>query len=221
MRVVAGFLTLLFASSAFGAPALFPKPLHLVRRIDDRATKRAVSVDEYCAGNRIVTMRGARVTIADYGEQQLTEIDHEGGTYSVTRFEEIARAAADLRPSGHSGPSATSREAEPLTVTPAGVKSSAIGRSVDAYEIGSESVKIEIGIDRSIALSHAAVEALLGGAYPNVRRPEHDAMLRAASGVAGGRVSAQSTAGADDAYGLPVEQTVTRSMDGTSRTFHS
>src|SRR5438874_8531547 len=71
---------------------LFPKPIHFVRKVDDSISGKSVTFDQYCAGNRIVTVRGARVTIADYEKQELTEVDREAGTYSVTRFDEIAKA---------------------------------------------------------------------------------------------------------------------------------
>ena len=83
---------LLFVSSAFGASALFPTPLHIVRRIDDPLAKAPITIDEYCYGNRIVTINGPRVAISDFAEQTLTEIDHGSLTYSVTRFDQIAAA---------------------------------------------------------------------------------------------------------------------------------
>ena len=74
------------------ATVLFPKPMHFVRKVDDSISGKSVTFDEYCAGNRIVTVRGARVTIADYEKQERTEIDRQAGTYSVTHFNEIAKA---------------------------------------------------------------------------------------------------------------------------------
>lgn len=194
------------------ATSLFPKPLHLVRRVEDTITKKAEAVDEYCYGNRIITVRGKRVTIADYAAQQLTEIDHDAATYSITRFDEIAKAATHL--------SAPAPGRAPLSkITALGMKSSAAGRSVDHYEIANGAAKIEIAIDRTISLSRDAVEALLGASYPNTRRPEHDALLQAAAGGGGGRVVAQSVA--EPQYGLPAEQTITYSLEGTSLTFHT
>ena len=91
MRVL-GFAVSLVVSSAFGATALFPTPLHLVRRIDDPITNKTSTVEEYCYGNRVIAINGTRVSITDYGEQTLTEIDHARLTYSITRFEAIAKA---------------------------------------------------------------------------------------------------------------------------------
>ena len=181
------------------AASLFPKPLHLVRRVEDAVTKKAEVVDEYCYGNRIITVRGKRVSIADYAAQQLTTIDHEAGTYSVTRFDEIAKAAGR-----------TAASTAPLKVTAQGA---------NGYRIDGGRAKIDVTIDHKITLSRDAVEALLGAAYPNTRRPEHDALLQAAAG-GGGRVVAQS-AGEAPQYGLPAEQTITYSMEGTTLTFRT
>jgi hypothetical protein len=92
-------VSLVVAPLAFGAGALFPRPLHLVRKVDDPISKTSATLDEYCIGNRVVTVRGAQVTIGDYEAQQLTEIDHAAQTWSVTPFADIAqsRAALDAR----------------------------------------------------------------------------------------------------------------------------
>ena len=105
LRVVAAG-SLLAAPLVFGADALFPRPLHLVRRVDDPISKTSAMIDEYCVGNRVVTVRGAKVTIADYDAQQLTEIDHAAQTWSVTPFADIAqsRAALDARMGVKSAP---------------------------------------------------------------------------------------------------------------------
>jgi hypothetical protein len=86
---------------AFGASAadvLFPEARHFVRKVDDPVAGSTVTVNEYVAGNQVVTISGDRVAIADYGKQELLEIDRAAGTYSVTKFEEIARANETLRP---------------------------------------------------------------------------------------------------------------------------
>lgn len=76
--------SLLVAPAVFAATVLFPRPLHLVRRVDDPISKTTATIDEYCGGNRVVTVRGSKVAIADYDAQQLTEIDHAAQTWSVT-----------------------------------------------------------------------------------------------------------------------------------------
>lgn len=188
------------------APALFPKPLHLIKRIEDPLAKASRTVDEYCYGDRIVTVAGDRVSIVDYAAQTVTDIDHAKATYSVTRFDEIANAR----------PKVVAEKAVVVPkVTAAGMKSSAGGRSVDSFEIEAPHTRVVIGVDRSVSLSRAAVEALIGASYPNVRRPEHDAMLGAAAPVRRtGRIQTESTTPEVPEYALPSEQTITITSDG-------
>jgi hypothetical protein len=198
-----------------GATALFPKPLHMVKRIDDPFAKAARTVDEYCYGNRIVTVNGERVSILDYDAQTLTEIDHDKATYSITRFDEIANARPKV---------AAQSAAVTPKVTASGMKSSAGGRSVDSFDLEVPHTKVTIGLDRSVTLSRAAVEALIGSSYPNVHRPEHDAILGIAAPASRvGRVVATSISAGDAAdYALPSEETTTlQSEGGTVITLHT
>jgi hypothetical protein len=213
---IATLLFLLASVPALAAPALFPQPLHLVRRIDDPFAKAPITVDEYCYGNRIVTVSGDRVKVVDYDEQTITEIDHAKATYSITRFDEIAKA----RPQNKgTAPKAASK------VTPLGMKGSAAGRSVDSFQIENPQMRVVIGVDRSVTLSREAVEALIGASYPNTRREEHDQMLGVAAGRAGGggRIAANSADGksADVPYGLPSDQTITYQTEGGAVTSRS
>ena len=164
MKTAVALCAWLVASSSLGA--LFPTPLHLVRRVDDPVAKTSTTVDEYCYGDRIVTINGSRVAITDYAEQRLTEIDHQRATYSITSFADIARA----------------RPAVPESKT---------------------TVKVEV--DRSVALSREAVEALVGASYPNRHVAEHDQILSAAAPQNSGRIAAQSESG----YALPSDTSVT------------
>src|SRR5581483_5691016 len=150
MKPAAAALVWLVVSTSYGV--LFPTPLHFVRRIEDPIARTTVTVDEYCEGDRIVTVNGSRVAISDFAAQLLTEIDHARAVYSITRFAEIAETRAAV-------PQSTS------------------------------SVKVEI--DRSVALSREAVEALVGASYPNRRTAEHDRILAEAA-LAGGHLAAQS-----------------------------
>src|SRR5207237_5538476 len=111
---------LIAAVPAFGASALFPKPLHLVKRIDDPLAKKPVTIDEYCYGDRIVSISGDRVTVIDYAAQTVTEIDHAASTWSVTRFDESA-----ARPK-HAAPKSASEVAR--RGTPARRERTAAGR---------------------------------------------------------------------------------------------
>ena len=227
--VAAGLVMSAFAPVAFCASTtvLFPKPLHLVRKIEDPLAKSTSTVHEYCAGNRVITVSGSKVAIADFGKQELTEIDRDAGTYSVTRFDEIAKAQADDR----RAVATKSAKHEEWKATPRGVRPSAAGRSMDSWEFvrGDEHDRttIEVGIDRRIALSRDAVEVLVGASYPNPRRDEQDALLRAASpGTPGGMRQATSGGGPGAAqtpadYGLPVEQVFTFEAEGTRITLRN
>src|SRR5579872_2758433 len=121
MKTAVALSAWLVASSSFGA--LFPTPLHLVRCIDDPVANSSTTIDEYCYGDRIVTINGPRVAITDYAEQRLTEIDHQRGTYSVTSFAEIAKA-------------------RPVALD--------------------SKTTVRVEVDRGVALSREAVEALIG-----------------------------------------------------------
>ena len=196
-----------------------------MRRIEDPLARGTSTVHEYCAGNQIITVSGPRTVVADYDKQQLTEIDREAGTYSVTRFDEIARVQDELRRGGNAAATsdgASNQSASAFKTTSLGMRSSAGGRSVDAFEIvrGDKTgrTKIEVGIDRRIALSRSAIEVLLGAAFPNVRREEHDALLAASAsaGIRDGRGAQTNSAAANAAaeYGLPVEQVFTFEAEG-------
>lgn len=212
---------------AYGASStvLFPKPLHLVRIIEDPlATRGTSTVHEYCAGNQIITVDGSRVAIADYDKQQLTEIDREAGTYSITPFAEIAKAHAKA-PRAAKTPRSESAvaNAETWRATQMGIRAaSASGRSLESWQLVRESEKekatIDVGIDRRIALSRDAVEVLVGASYPHTRRDEHDALLRAAGGphVENRRqpVANSVTPATPAQYGLPAEQVFTFESEG-------
>lgn len=216
-------MVVLVSSAAFAAEVLFPQPLHLTRRIEDPVSQTTSTVHEYCAGNRVVTVSGDRVAIADYARQELTEINRAAGTYSVTSFADLAKATP-----GNPMRNALTESANGATATPQkrwnsrqlGMKSSAAGRSMDAYEVSldratGERVKIEVGVDRSVRLSREAVAVLLGATFPNPHNDEHDAILEAAASApakTGNRLVTTNAAGAAD-YGLPVEQVMSFEVD--------
>jgi hypothetical protein len=196
--------TLVTLPALHSAEPLFPVPLHLVRRIDDPLAGHTITLNEYCAGDRIVTVNGSRTTIVDYGRQEITEIDHRAATYSITRFSEVTGT-----PAAPSAPSASEWK-----VTAVGVRASAAGRAIDAFEMtralpgGTE--KIEAAVDRRITLSRAASEALIGAADPGRRSTQHDALLH----VASGKSTAAATADVADRYGLIAEQIITIEEEG-------
>jgi hypothetical protein len=194
------------------AAPLFPTALHIVRRVDDPLIHRSVTVNEYCHGDRIVSVNGPLTMIVDYQRQEITEIDHRvPATYSITRFEDVAKARAPRAASAGAG------EARPTKVTPLGIRASAAGRSLEAFEIVTArhgwTEKIEAGVDRQIGLSRAAAEALIGAAYPGNQTDEHDALLNLAAPRPGGR--ATTNAVATDQYGLISEQTITYESEGS------
>jgi hypothetical protein len=216
---------------------LFPNPIHLVRRIEDPLSKSVQTVDEYCSGNRIVTVNGSKVAITDYDRQQVTEIDHKAGTWSVTRFDEIAKARAALAPRAASPQSkvltAASESAGPAPAPR--WKTTSLGTTrgkstlatetfaLDSRASSKSSQHLEIGVDRTVRLSRQAVEVLIGAAYPGTHRSEDDEILAMAAGgpsaVSGDpRLSAQN---ADPTYALPVEQTTTVESDGSTLTIHN
>ena len=214
----AASIAALAAAPSRAANVLFPKSLHLVRQIDDPLSQKTTTVDQYCAGNRIVTVSGPRVAIVDYDQQQVTEIDHAAGTYSITRFDELAKA---LGSANHIADKSTRTK---WTEKPLGTKSSAGGRSVESFEMTREGAKrrVEIGVDRQIALSKEAVEALVGAAYPNTRNDDHEAVLAAAAPHGRAKTTSNATGAATAApYGLPAEQVITYDAEGLTVTMKS
>jgi hypothetical protein len=168
MRKAVAAIAWLVVSSSLEAGTLFPIPLHVVRRIDDPISKTSTTLDEFFFGDRIVSVNGSHVAISDYAAQLLTEIDHASATYSVTRFDDIAKVRPKVDISGKA------------TVT--------------------------VTINRSVALTRDAVEAIVGAAYPNRRDARHEKILAAAAPISGGRVAAQSIE--STAYGLPTETSI-------------
>ena len=212
--------SLLAIAMAFPAQgALFPTPLHLVRRIEEPAAQKTSVVEEFCQGNRVVTvvMGGRLVTIADYGAQELTEISRDRHEYSVTPFAEIARATTGT---GRLHDARTMKVASSEWHTRSlGLKTSASGRPSDVYELSRPSHSIEVAFDRTILLSRAALEVLIGASYPSPHGEEHDAILRAAK--ENGELRATSSmlaSSSEEVFALPVEQTIIHSLDGASFT---
>ena len=211
-----------------GAPArvLFPANLHLTRQVQDPLSGTTVTIDEYCYGNRVVSVSGDKTVIADYDKQEITEINRKSGTYSVARFDEVADVSIAAEPSAVSKSIGTEGvKRDRWTATPRGVRGAA-GRSVEHFEFAETTNtkrKVEVGIDRSVALSEEAVEVLIGAAYPNPRREEHEPLLRAAGIRDASRIATNSAADTppDAVYGLPVTQAFTYSDSGSEVTFRT
>jgi hypothetical protein len=193
--------------------------LHLVRQVDDPISKTTATIDEYCAGNRVVTVRGSKVTIADYDAQQLTEIDHAAQTWSVTPFAEIAASRAALDARMHLAPAARTTR---LTA------SSSRAGNVETFIADAPQRHLEVGIDRHVVLSRAAAEVLIGAAYPGKGSEEEDAILDAAGNggaiaamSAGATSSAAKSKGSEATYGLVTERTLTIESGGTTLVVHN
>ena len=184
------------AASSAGAATLFPEPLHLVRRVSDPITRATTTIDEYCQGNRIVSTSGARAITVDYEKQTVTEVDRTAGTYSITSFDDIARANAALRPA-----KATTEKAADWSAT---------RLRANAWRFAAKSgTTIDVAVDPTVKISREALDALIGAAYPNRRTPEHDALTRAAGGGID-RVQAESSSSrAQPSFALPLDETIT------------
>jgi hypothetical protein len=189
------------------ASVLFPTPIHLVRRIDDPIAHSTVTLEQFGIGNRLISTRDDRVVIADYAEQTLTEIDRATGTYSVTRFADIAAAS---RPAAHS--SSTAAPGRQWRVAKMSAQPLLSGVALDSYSLtvddGARSM--EVGIDRQTPLSREAVEVLLGAAYPAEAETEQQQILSLAAAPATSRIRTAATGEAmTPQYGLPAHQEVT------------
>ena len=190
--------------------ALFPVPLHLVRRFEDPISNVTTEVDEYCSGNKIITIRGAKTAVVDYERQELLEIDRTASTYSVATFEEIAasRSIADPSIPGR-GRIQTSAARESWKTTPLGAKPTAAGRSADSFELTTSNVRVEVAVDRSVTLSRAALDALSGASYPNIATDQQEALAHACAR----RGQVQAELAGNGSYGLPLDQTITVDAD--------
>ena len=183
-------------SPAVAAGTIFPTPIHLTREVHDPISGKTVVLNEYGYGNRLVSVRGDLTAIADYEKGELTEIDRRAGTYSVTRFDTIARA---IRLQGGPGGGGENRpggeemlRAAP-ELQPLGAKATKSGRTAEFFRGEGESQNVEVAVDRSVRVSKEALEVLLGTAYPGTRSEQHDMVMSAARGQ-------------QDSYALPLEQ---------------
>lgn len=207
-RLLSVSLLVALSFPALAADILFPSPLHLTRQLHDSIGGSTTVVEQYCYGNRVITVNGAITTIADYGRGELTEINRAEGTYSVTRFDDVAKALragiAETRPKGE------------WKVRDTGLSQLRTQRASDAVEgeleDGNITRRTRVAVDRSILLSRDALDVLIGAAYPNSRKAEDQVVVEAARGR-GGKIAADSASGTPG-YALPVEQHNTFIIDG-------
>jgi hypothetical protein len=220
---LSALLCALTVSSAMAADALFPTPLHLKRQVHDPISDSTATLDEYAYGNRLISVRGDRTAIADYEKGELTEIDRTAGTWSVTRFDVLAKAGQGTG-RGTARLTADSQATQP-SLKVLGAKATKSGHQGDFYsgEVASQAGKqrVDVGVDHTVMVSRAGLEVLLGAAYPGTRLPEHDVILAAAA--PGRALATQGTDGSSHAasYALPLEQTVVYDFDGKQVEFRS
>ncbi|HEX9161126.1 MAG TPA: hypothetical protein VF980_05395 [Thermoanaerobaculia bacterium] len=195
-----------------GSAPLFPVPLHLVRRIEDPLAAGPVEIEEYCAGNKIITVNGSRTAIVDYERQELLEIDRSASTYSVVSFHDIAAARAVFAPPvpKRNAIATTTANHDEWKTTALGMRASRGGRSADSFEIAGDRIKLELAVDRQVTLSRSALDALSGSAYPNDAASHHEALVHACARTSNALPARAADA---DGYGLPLDQTITIEAD--------
>lgn len=192
--------------------SLFPAPLHLTREIVNPVSNAKSVVEEYCNGNRIVSVSGSRTAIVDYDKSEVTEIDFAAGTYSVTKFEAIAKAREGLQVAALSANAVRDWKIE---ARGGSVVASRPGETIEA-ERTSNRIKqnIRITADTQLTLSRGAVEALMGLSYPNTPDASASIVLDALRHQRPKLVANSASASADDEYRLPLEHIVRFDIDG-------
>jgi hypothetical protein len=200
---------------ADGAPkVLFSSPLHVTREVTSPVSKAKSVVDEYCNGNRVVSVSGSRTAIVDYDKGEMTAIDFAASTYSVTKFETIAKAHEGMRTAALAG------EARDWSVEPRGgsVVASRPGQTVEAERKADHlRQNIRVTADSQLTLSRGAVEALLGLSYPNAPDASAEVVLgalRAERPRLAETSASVSSASAESEYRLPLEYVVRFDIDG-------
>lgn len=196
-------LVVVFAAGTAVADVLFPSPIHLTRQVHDSIGGTTATVEQFCYGNRVVSVNGTRTSIADYDKNELTEIDREDGTYSVTRFDDVAKALAYGVPKGEATQAQWKVKSAGLEqLRDAREQHSGANAAFEAeLDEGTTKRHTRIAVDRSVSLSKDALDVLIGAAYPNSRKAEDAVVLQAAKG--------------QKDYALPVEQhtTITHGED--------
>lgn len=221
LSALCALVSLLVSSSAGAAEPLFPTPLHLTRQVHDPLADSTVVLEEYGYGNRLVSVRGPKTSIADYERGELTEIDRDAATYSVTRFDQIAKAVAMAGGGGAAPVKEDRAEARAVaTMRSTGMRATKLGRNAEYFEaeVGAAGMKqkVEIALDPTARVSRAALEVLLGAAYPAAKRPEHDVVMSAAVTREQRRGNVSTNAAAaqtQELYALPIEQRFTIGLD--------
>lgn len=201
-----------------GADVLFPAPLHITRELTNPITGSKVVVDDYCHGNRVVSVNGHQTAIAEYDKNVLTTIDFDRGTYSVTKFDDLAKAWDNAPVQRRAAASSDALRDEPrwrVEQKGSRVVASRPGESFEArLEDPSGTQLVQLTADTQLRLSRAAAEVLLGIAYPNRPDPAAEVLLGALRSRQPRVASNADIASAD--YHVPLEQIVRHEVDGES-----
>lgn len=142
---------------------LFPRSLHLTRAVSDPVTGETSTIEEFYAGNQVVSVSGARVAVADHRTNRLLVIDKARNEYSLTEFAELASAASSER---RVSSEADLRRDWATSELPSDTRASRAvtrGRAVSK----STGTRVDLSSDNEITLSRAAAEVLFGIAHPN------------------------------------------------------
>ena len=218
MRLALAALAFVVASLANAAEPLFPTPLHLTRQVHDPISDTTTVLDEYAYGNRVVSVRGPRTSIADYERGELTEINREDATYSITKFEVLAKALAGGATARAMSLQSGDAGAARMQMRSSGMKATKLGRQAEFFEAEVEASPMKrtmaIAVDANTMVSKEALEVLLGAAYPNPRLAEHDAVVRAAATQNRRGDIATNALSAPQMYALPIEQSMLIELDG-------
>ncbi len=211
------FVSILVANVALAAPeVLFPAPLHITREISDPITGSKTVIDDYCHGNRVVSVTGRRTAIAEYDRNVVTTIDFDAGTYSITKFDELAKAwESTPGVSRRASISTNARNESQWRVESKGsrVVASRPGESVEArLDNGSDKQFVQMTADTQLRVSRAAAEILLGIAYPNRPDPAAGVLLDALRAKQPRIASNGESAPAE--FHLPLEQVTRHEFDG-------
>ncbi len=189
------------------AETLFPAPIHLTRTVVDPISGKTSTIEEYFVGDRMISTRGALTSIADYKEGTLTAIDRERGTYSVTPFAKLASAGRSVVAAKRTESSDVSSRWEFRPVSAKALEGNSGGARIEAVRkgAGSGASKIRLALDGSVTLSRAALEVLIGAAFPFDPSEESEVILTATR-----RESLQPAGmGGAPGYALPTETTIT------------
>jgi hypothetical protein len=205
------------AARASADTLLFPKPLHLTREVVDPISGKISHVEQYCLANRVVSIAGSRTVIADYDRSEVTEIDREHGTYSVTPFSTVASARPHRKVIRAASTGAAASAAPAMQHRGTDRRA---GRSVDLYagDDAAHALHAEIAVDQSAALSRDAFDVLVGAAYPGEGDASTELIRSASRRSAAGVSSNVKGTSVSESYGLPIEQTTRWTVDGRTIT---